>query len=351
MALDTNLVSYFKLDESSGDASDSVGSNTLTNTGTVAYASCLINNGADFGTTNAHSKKLENAGGLGVDMSGSYTVSTWIKVRTLPASGDTRRFIDWRSQTGTASYLLVDYNNNGGTPRIQVNSGGTTTNYNHTLSTSAFTRVTVTKSGSTITLYINGSSATTGTASNADAGAGFTLGNADGGTSIGLACYMDETAVWSRAISGAEDLELYNSGTGKAYPFGTAYSFAIALGTYTYTGFDIALTKALSMIYALGTYTYTGFDMLFGLGKGIIFETGSYIYTGFDIVLTKTLTMLFALGTYTYTGFDFILTKGMSIVISTGSYIYTGFNMILRRSGWRNTTKQSSIWTNRDKSI
>lgn len=50
MALTDNLVSYWKLDESSGNASDSVGSNTLTNNGTAGYASGKINNAVDFGT-------------------------------------------------------------------------------------------------------------------------------------------------------------------------------------------------------------------------------------------------------------------------------------------------------------
>ena len=48
MALTDNLVSYWKLDESSGNAADSVGSNTLTNTNTVTYSAGKINNGADF---------------------------------------------------------------------------------------------------------------------------------------------------------------------------------------------------------------------------------------------------------------------------------------------------------------
>src|SRR3990167_551156 len=50
MALDTNLVAYWKMDESSGDATDSVASHTLTNTN-VTYGTGKINNGAAFNST------------------------------------------------------------------------------------------------------------------------------------------------------------------------------------------------------------------------------------------------------------------------------------------------------------
>ena len=44
MAISDNLISYYKFDESSGNASDSVGSNTGTNTG-LTYSAGIINNG------------------------------------------------------------------------------------------------------------------------------------------------------------------------------------------------------------------------------------------------------------------------------------------------------------------
>ena len=58
MALTDNLVSYWKLDESSGNAADSVGSNTLTNTGTATYAAGKINNGV---VVNGSSQRLDSA--------------------------------------------------------------------------------------------------------------------------------------------------------------------------------------------------------------------------------------------------------------------------------------------------
>ena len=41
----TSLISYYKLDETSGDATDVVGGYTLTNTGTMPYSAAKIRNG------------------------------------------------------------------------------------------------------------------------------------------------------------------------------------------------------------------------------------------------------------------------------------------------------------------
>ena len=46
--LTDNLISHWKLDESSGNAADSHGSNTLTNNGSTPFVAAKINNGADF---------------------------------------------------------------------------------------------------------------------------------------------------------------------------------------------------------------------------------------------------------------------------------------------------------------
>ena len=49
MSLTTNIVAYWKFDESSGNAMDSTGNgNTLTNVNTVTYSAGKINNGANF---------------------------------------------------------------------------------------------------------------------------------------------------------------------------------------------------------------------------------------------------------------------------------------------------------------
>ena len=75
MSLTTNLVSYWKLDESSGNAADSVGSNTLTNTGTATYGTGKINNGI---VLNGSSQYAVNTSLSSSISNSSYSVSAWI---------------------------------------------------------------------------------------------------------------------------------------------------------------------------------------------------------------------------------------------------------------------------------
>jgi hypothetical protein len=161
---------------------------------------------------------------------------------------------------------------------------------------------------------------------------------------------LDELSVWSRALSSTEVTSLYNSGSGFQYPFTIAYTLAIELGQYTYTGVNFLLKAALKMAISTGSYTYTGIDYLFKIGKGMIITTGNYAYTGVNFTLKSARSMAITTGSYVYSGIDFILKKGFGMVISTGSYIYTGFNFILRSSNiWTNQTKNTSTFTNQTK--
>lgn len=357
ITLTTSTVAYYKFDESSGNASDSVNSVTLTNAN-VTYSTGKINNGAVFNSS-TDSLSTSTYTNTNFERTNSFSISCWLNLTSLTSGSyiwdredsATLRGLVWFVQSD--GKLRVQFgNNNDGSNCIYVDSTASQ------VSTGNWYHIVLTYSGTSLAsgfaMYVNGSSvgtttlfnnlnATTQNTQSLYIGNRIAGGNDFSGT-------LDELGVWSRAITSGEVTSLYNGGTGVQYPFSTAYSIVFALGTYTYTGFDIAFTKALNMIFALGTYAYTGFDILFSIGKGIVFETGSYIYTGFDIGLNKALTMAFAVGSYTYTGFDILFNKGISMVIATGSYIYTGYNILLRRGGWRNTSKNSTTWTDQSKS-
>lgn len=358
MALTDNIVVYYKFEESSGTtAVDATGTyNGTASTASVWTIDGKIGRGVDMGSLTDLYYVEYSASARKISTDTGYSVNFWFR----KDSDD--RMMAFGKQTDVDNFIQFDFRadgewgatlRSGGTYSVNADTSGQRTSGSNS-NDNAWHMATLVwySTGQSLKLYEDATllATITGMTSqsfpNTEQRIGTERENASG---ISWNGNLDEWGVWRRELSSTEITELYNAGAGKQYPFVTAYSMVYALGTYTYTGFDIAFTKALNMIYALGTYTYTGFDILFSLGKGIIFETGSYIYTGFDIGLTKALTMVYALGTYTYTGFDFVLTKGMSIVISTGSYIYTGFNMILRRSGWRNTTKESTTWTDQSK--
>ena len=238
MALTDNLVAYYKLDESSGDASDATGNGyTLTNTNTVGYASALINNGADFGTANTN-KVLTRASNLGIT-NGACSISMWVKLRTEIASG-TYGFIQKSNATNHVAYI-ISYEYNGGTRRLafnrqRQNTSNNYVNYTTTLGTSNWSHIVLTYDGTTLTGYLNGTSVG---APLSTSGGG--AGGGDNTIDIGHAneqqnpsyssFYADEVGIWSRALTSGEVTSLYNSGSGNQYPFsgGSTFSSRISL--------------------------------------------------------------------------------------------------------------------------
>lgn len=217
-----SLISYWKLDESSGNAADAFGGNTLVNHNTTNFASALINNGADFGTTNTN-KYFDINSDFGIN-GGSLSISTWVKLRTEVSSGQYSIFQLEDGSNSTFYTLLYQYN--GGSRRLRIDRGRRavgdfTVDHTITLGTSAWHHVVVTYDGSTLTLYVDG--ANVGTLSTSGGGSsgpgpGFYLGTVFG-TGEWASIQMDETSVWSRALTSLEVTELYNSGSGIQYPF------------------------------------------------------------------------------------------------------------------------------------
>ena len=226
MALIDNLVSYWKLDESSGNASDSHGSNTLTNNNSTAYVSAKINNGADFERGSSNFFEITDGSQSGLDLT-DMTISAWFNLESLPSSGQAYSIVAKMGHGGTNAYELC-YCNEGGTLRFQFYTesglGGAAFKYDTTLSTSTWYHVVLTLSGTTAQYYLGGSSVS-GTGSSyvpRNGTAPFRIGS---GNLMEAADYfdgiVDEVGIWSRAVSSGEVTSLYNSGSGLAYPFST----------------------------------------------------------------------------------------------------------------------------------
>lgn len=224
MALIDNIVAYYKLDESSGNASDATGGGkTLTNNNTVAYAAGKINNGADFSSTNTNkSLRINNDMGIG---GGNVSISAWIKRE----SSDFMFPIQVQDATSHIAYSL-SYESGG----IKANRNKINTVVNQTtaqaISLSTWAHVVLTYDGSTVSCYVNAGTPQT-VASSGNGGSGgsdsFTIGcDVNTGTGADQFFYdgmVDEVGIWSRALSSAEVTELYNGGAGIQYPF-TAFN-------------------------------------------------------------------------------------------------------------------------------
>ena len=80
--LTANLQSYYKLE----DANDFWSTNNLTNNNGVTFDSGIVNNGADFGSTNTN-KTLSTTSTLSID-GGAMSMGCWVNITTVPGNYD-----------------------------------------------------------------------------------------------------------------------------------------------------------------------------------------------------------------------------------------------------------------------
>lgn len=240
MALITNLVSYWKLDEVSGNRADAHGANTLTDNNTVASATGIINLGGDFERANSESLSITDASQSGLDITGDISTSFWFKSENALASNEAGAFI-WKQDGTDGAYAFV-YQNAAGTNQLQAqfwDSGDPTNNVNYaknqTLTDGVMYHIVFTFKASTgtCTIYLNGSSLGTVVNTAVDvinnSGATFFMGN-DNSAARGVDGVMDEVGIWSKELTSAEVTSLYNGGLGLAYPFAVASATSLGSG-------------------------------------------------------------------------------------------------------------------------
>lgn len=213
----TTPIAYYKLDESSGNASDSIGSNTLTNTGTSTYSTGKINNGVDFG---ASTQWLYKASPTGLPTgAGAFSMSCWVKFTNFASA---RYFYGFGTNSNNNRVTMRCDNST--TLLIDDNGVGTAFPSVPTMSTGVWYHIVYTYpgSGDIYTLYFNGN--LIGTANNTrppNTGTGFVgLGTyTNTSTAENLIGSMDEAGIWNVALTSGEVTQLYNSGAGLQYPF------------------------------------------------------------------------------------------------------------------------------------
>lgn len=232
MALTTSLVAYYKLDESSGDAADSVGSRSLINTATVAYSAALINNGGDVGTGNTTKYLRNNTDDYGIS-TGALSISIWHKQAAEIGSGNNGLAMHG-SQAGLID-SCINYDFNGGTRRLiwnrqRQNAANDLISFNVTLGTTVWNHIVYVYDATNLSGYLNGTLVAGPTAfSGSGIGGvlldGFTLFsnvNQIGSNQYGAICpsgLIDEVGIWSRDLTSSEVTQLYNGGVGLTYPF------------------------------------------------------------------------------------------------------------------------------------
>jgi hypothetical protein len=218
-----DLVSYWKLDEASGDALDAHGSNTLAAVNAPGSAAGKINTGRTFGG-NASGQKFTIADNASLSMGDlDFTISAWVKLESKPA--------------GNAMNVVAKRNLGGGNLEYWLRWLNTTDRFQFVVTPDGSTQTIVTadflgppslgawyhlvcwhdSAGDQILLQVNN-----GMVSHIAHGSGVFNGASDfwmgdSNTAEVWDGVLDEIGIWKRVLLPSERSALYNGGAGLPY--------------------------------------------------------------------------------------------------------------------------------------
>lgn len=220
----TSLISYWPMEEASGDAIDAHGSNDLTDTNTVGSAAGIISNARDFEASNTEYFTIAD----NTDLSAGdidFTIQIWAHAETLASFPVLVRKGGFESDP---EYVLF-YNTTASRMVFGTASTGNGINYTEVaannfgaMSTSTWYCVHAWHDSVNNQLGIAINAGTPNTLS-------YSVGVYDGpgafelGASSPQALYwdglLDEAAFWKRVLTSDERTDLYNSGAGRPYSY------------------------------------------------------------------------------------------------------------------------------------
>lgn len=200
-SLNTSAFAYWKME----DTSDSVGSNTLTNSN-VTFSTGKINNGAVFnGTSSAFTFPTVPATGAN-----TWSASVWFKTSV---SGASKSISYWGTNVSLQGVDI--YMNSSNKLATNFYGGGSQVVSTASVNDNAWHHAVVTCNGSALTLYLDGSSQGTGASVSPNIGTTNKFIGKDSGGGNWWSGSLDEFGLWSKELSASEVTELYNSGSGK----------------------------------------------------------------------------------------------------------------------------------------
>ncbi|HCR92557.1 MAG TPA: hypothetical protein DIU47_01195, partial [Candidatus Pacebacteria bacterium] len=218
--LNTNLISYWKLDETSGSRTDSVGSNTLTDNNTVTSNPGKVGNAGQFIAANTEYLSITDNAALSTgDI--DFTFSAWVYMDSL--STDTQVLGKWSASAGQYEYLLERGSAN--KFRFYVSSDGSTYTSVQAATFGAMSANTWyfvvayhDSVNNTIGISVNNGAFDTvaHTTGVRDGTAQFDIGALAAG-SFPFNGRIDEVGFWKKVLSTQEITDLYNSGNGNRF--------------------------------------------------------------------------------------------------------------------------------------
>lgn len=235
---DTPLI-YLRLGESSGTtASDSSGNGrdgTYTGSPTLGVAGALAGD-ADTAINCPGSGYVAVTGAAWMAVT-DYSVELWIKY----TSTTTAMFVSWNNLSSTKKIIeLADVSGKIQITAYNTSGAGTAIVSPLTYNDGNWHHVVATKSGTTFTLYVDGSQVATGTCASANSGqlAALNINRRPDGSLFANSSY-DEFAIYSGTLSSTRITAHYNAGTSttKSGSASGGFSFSgSASGTATHSG-------------------------------------------------------------------------------------------------------------------
>ncbi len=214
-SLSQGLVGYWKMDETSGNATDSSGNgDTLTNTNTVTYAAGKFGNAGSFnGSTQYFTCTDANCGGSGkLDYpgTGGWSIGAWIKTSTSTKPSISYTIVSkWASSQGYE--LLINYQG-----YAQARFAGDTSVVSGTtvITDQQWHYVMAVYNSSALNIYVDGKIEGTLSSPSApvNSTSAFWVGTRN--SSYYFPGLIDEARVYNRALSSNEVSQLYNFAPG-----------------------------------------------------------------------------------------------------------------------------------------
>ena len=212
-------VSYWRLGEASGTtAADSAGTNTGSVRGGVTFGApgALIGDSDTSMSFDGSSGYVSVANNANLNLTGDLTVEAWARPSAL--DGVTRAVVH---KGGTGGYPTYQYrigltSGNLWRGTVYVGSNNLTVSSPGIASTLGWTHLVMTRSGSTLKLYLNGTAVATATASGTlNTGTGTLAIGRTGSVSVDyFKGSIDDVAVYPKALSAATVADHYRVGTG-----------------------------------------------------------------------------------------------------------------------------------------
>lgn len=218
MALTDDLISYWELNEASGNAIDAHGSNDLTDNNTVGSAAGKINNARSF--VSANTEFLSRATNADLETGDiDFTFSAWVNISDKSTfrgfitkqQADIEYILRYDSSTDRLAFYVSS--DGSGFTSVSANNFGSP-------STSTWYFVTCWHDAAANTINIQVNNGTPNSASHSTGVKVGTNGFAIGGRASGGELWdglIDQVGFWKRKLTDGERTELYNSGNGLSY--------------------------------------------------------------------------------------------------------------------------------------